>query len=485
MVQIDLKSYRLKVDNEYVGFAPNGGLVKPVHIANGAQRLIFGKFNSSDLIRKMSLIYNAKGQTPKGNSTKEVYELLTLQNKIDKDRIKEADLENLRVYMQKLLSADRGAFADNSGNMISFTTSSKYFLTKRTIYEDAGEFIGGIIKEYCEDLANHIAHILDLADDPITLLFKPILTNDDMQVSDAKNGHRFIKLDIETNEHWKNFIKSIIDSGSCLYENLKKNNNTLNKLRIFNLFCIFHLIRYMSLLEAFYCNGRQHPILIDCYTNISSNRIINSSSRSSFYKIMISIENFYAWAFSQELERQGISKLDLLSSQEAPIDDKAKSDKDKEKIENIWNMAKEKAKNENDDNARRIFGRTMYDLLAVHASAHPIRYITSLGTSIGILYPPSGSDKRFICNQDILEMLIYSLVKPNEVLEARELRKRLFKYFGIVCGRPTELDEINKDIEFLEIDQTLLDGNFTNFSSFLESMDFAEVMADGVLQVRI
>lgn len=37
----------------------------------------------------------------------------------------------------------------------------------------------------------------------------------------------------------------------------------------------------------------------------------------------------------------------------------------------------------------------------------------------------------------------------------------------------------------LQIDEDSLERNFTSFAALLESMDFAEVMADGILQIRL
>ena len=37
----------------------------------------------------------------------------------------------------------------------------------------------------------------------------------------------------------------------------------------------------------------------------------------------------------------------------------------------------------------------------------------------------------------------------------------------------------------LQIDEDSLERNFASFAALLESMDFAEVMADGILQIRL
>ena len=47
--QINLHSFRKEVDSTYVGFTPNGGSIKPVHVASGAQRCIYGGYNTTTL----------------------------------------------------------------------------------------------------------------------------------------------------------------------------------------------------------------------------------------------------------------------------------------------------------------------------------------------------------------------------------------------------------------------------------------------------
>jgi hypothetical protein len=56
---------------------------------------------------------------------------------------------------------------------------------------------------------------------------------------------------------------SVGESGKCLKANLEKHTNELTQLRLFNLFCGIQVIRYLSLLEAFYCDGSARPMLLD------------------------------------------------------------------------------------------------------------------------------------------------------------------------------------------------------------------------------
>ena len=56
MEQIFLKMARQEVDKKYVGFQPNSGSVKPVHIASGILKSIIGELTSkSKAQRKPSI----------------------------------------------------------------------------------------------------------------------------------------------------------------------------------------------------------------------------------------------------------------------------------------------------------------------------------------------------------------------------------------------------------------------------------------------
>ena len=148
--QIYLREYRTNVDKKYVGFTPNGGSIKPVHIAGGSFRCIYGGYNTTMNIKRMALVSDSKGNIPVGNELSTIYDGLLKKEAIE-DGISEGSLDSLRNVMQKLLSADKGVYVVKGlkDGMISYSAGSKYFLTKPAMYEDTGEFIGGLLREYC------------------------------------------------------------------------------------------------------------------------------------------------------------------------------------------------------------------------------------------------------------------------------------------------------------------------------------------------
>ena len=430
-----------------------------------------------------------------------IIDWLSSENLIE-DEVSEDSVEKMRNIMQKLISTDRGVYVTKGlkDQMVSYSAGSKYFITSKSIYEDTGEFIAGIICEFCPNLAQHIYQILNSSNDPITLLFKPVLLETESPTffeDNRKIQYRHKEIPIFNENYINNkakewYINGLKESGKCLLQNLDNHPNVLTQLRIFNFFCIFHLFRYMAMLESFYCDHNNsnsftiRPIILDFSDLPPSQSRTARASEVSYTQISKSINRFYAWGYAQLLgEKYYVNKLDLLES-ETPI---FKKEKFKNEFNTLWALAKERAKKLNNDaDVYELFGETVYDMLALDASSHPINFLKVLGTTSGILYPPDRRhpNKRFVVSQDMLEMLLRSSVNPDEVLNGTELRERLWQYFGIIIGgNSNDLSIIKDSGMILHIDEESLNKNFSNFALKLELMDFAEIMADGILQVRL
>ena len=481
--RINLENYRKKVDSTYVGFAFNGDAIKPVHVSSGAQRCVYGSYNTSKKIKHLALVSDSKGNIPPGNELETIFAQYSDDGTIE-DGISMGAVESMRNVMQKLVSADKGVYVLSGleDKMLSFTAGSKYFLTASSIYEDTGEFIGGLVCEYCPELAKYIKELLDKADDPISLLFEPILEGD-MKVYE-KARHQDLPAFKKMNTVTKWYIDGLKESGICLLSNFKQHSNPLTQLRLFNFFCIFHLIRYMSMLEAFYCEEKIRPILLDFSRLSPSVSSVARASEMSYTQMYKSINRFYAWGYSQLLDDIPINEL---MDSETPVYKENK--KASNELNILWEMAKERTTVcKTDDEKRLTFGEIIYDMLAIEASSHPIDCLKRLGTSSGILYPPDQMhpNKRFVLSQDILEMVLRSTVMPGEIISGSEIRKRLWDRFGIIVGGSSfELEHIQESGVLLQVDEDSLEQNFVAFSELLEAMDFAEVMADGILQIRL
>ncbi len=464
MEQIFLREARKKVDADYVGFAPNGGAIKPVHIAGGSLRCIFGQYNKTMKIKQIALVSDAKGNVPKGNEADTIYKQLSENEKIE-DSVSKNSVESMRNVMQRLLSADKGVYVVKGlkDGMISYSAGSKYFLTNRAMYEDAGEFVGGLIRAFCPKLAGYIKELLDKASDPITFLFEPVLEAD-MEVFADQMQHEDLPAFKELNTNTKWFVQGIEAAGKTLLNNFEHHPNPLTQLRLFNFFCIVTLVRYMTLLEAFYCSENLRPILLDFSGKSPSFSSVARASEMSYTQMHKSINRFYAWGYAKWLRDQGYDRKDLLKS-ETPIYEKGKtvSKSSKEELDTLWELAKERAKEVTDEELYLAFGETMYDMLALEASSHPVTYLRALGTSSGILYPPDRlhPNKRFVVSQDILEMLLKCCVNSGEIISSMTIRQRLWNRFGIVIGGSQfEMQKLQTSGMILQIDEDALEENF-------------------------
>lgn len=67
------------IDNKYVGFSPNTGSVKPVHLANGLFRSIMGQAFETELLNRFVFWQKENGEVPKGHDLDTVFSYSTLR----------------------------------------------------------------------------------------------------------------------------------------------------------------------------------------------------------------------------------------------------------------------------------------------------------------------------------------------------------------------------------------------------------------------
>ena len=476
---INLTSCRSEVDNNYVGFLINGPKVKPVHIANGVMRIILGKILDISGVEKLSFVESKKGRI--GYKTEDIVQMM-IENDTIEDDIEITTFEATRRVLQKLLDSDGTYYDISDKNMVSYPLSSKYFVRPFAMYQDAGEFIGGVIKKYCPELTDHIYQVLDKGDDPISLIFRPV-TNDTIMSEYSKDRLSNIRLFNKPNTKLEEYICGIKTGGQCLLHNLENQPNAFTKLRLFNFFCIFHLFRYLAHLESFYCGGTFRPMLFD-FTGKSGS--VADASAMSYSQIHKALSRFYAWSYSELLAERGLSS-ELLQSEEPPLWQQGRTSKSIEnEILGLWEMAKEEALGKSDKEGRFAFGRAMYDMLAGESKFHPVTYLRSLGVLSGFLYPPNNSNNRFSASHDILEMLIMSTIEPGETINGKDIRERLWYRCGVIIGgRVFEEKIMHENGAIMQVDSDSLEDNFQCFSNALVSLGFAEIMADGILQIHL
>lgn len=483
---LPLKDLRIGVNEEYVGFSPDGDSIKPIHIAGGVFRVIFGATLDTKKIKQFAFVISKKGIIPNGSHDDEVANLIDTIDCFDEQPDPDT-LKAMRSMFQKLLNTDDGMYPDNS--QLTFSAGSKYFIKNRAQYEDAGEFIGGVVKEYCPELAAYIRNVLDAADDPISVLLSPMQDATTVsEINDADLRHKRIPAFVNQSEAMKWYLKGLNESGTCLKGNLEKMPNTLTQLRIFNFYCIYHLIRYMSLLEAFYCEGKIWPYLFDFSNNAQSG--ISAASTASYARIHQSVSRFYSWAFAQKLLSKGYTLSEMLASPTPIIDSrKALKVQEQKELDSQWELAKENAMMVDPDNAMLEFGKTIYNMTSMQSSAYPVTFLRILGAQAGIVFPTQRDSKRkrFKFSQDTLEMVMRSCVDGNETITYSELCNRMWQRFNIVISGMPSIREQNMQVIYSDIgmDSDVLEDNHQRCVHILEAMDFADLMADGILRVHL
>jgi len=499
METIVMHELRKAVDDKYVGFKPESSSVKPVHIAMGVFKSILGECYTADGILRLSYVISSTGIIPKGNEPESIMQMLNTNNTIDNSEITEKQLAEFRSVLQKLVCADNGVFPakgkEMKKGMISYTAGSSYFVTPSGtnnigIHEDAGVFIGGLIKFYCPLLGNYINKILREPNDAISLIFEPVLSQGDPIPFLGLLAHQELSIFNTPNKNLKTFLNSIKESGECLKHQLENHPNKLTQLRLFILFCIYELERYMSLLESFYSDGEFRPILLDFTADKKSS--VSQTSGLCYSQFHKAISRFYAWGFAQELSNMGFGKNELMLA-DVPIYDKnmdkgsKKYKKIHEELKPMWDITKKNISTMNDENALLEVGMSINDMIAIGATSHPINYMRKLGTEVGLLYPPTNfhTDKRFILAEDILESLLRCCIMPKETITSSELRNRIYNRLGIIVGG-TEEDSIRlKNIgSIVYADTDALTQNYELFSNVLQRMNFAEQLPDGIMQIR-
>jgi hypothetical protein len=516
MDRLFMHDLRKEVDERFVGFKPNGTSIKPVHIAGGVFRSILGYTNSAWGIKMLSYVCDSKGEPPlktKDADTRrerkmtldealdaviQYLERTDTQKRgsaVDSGSVARDEISSFRYTLQKLVNVDSGVYGI-ADSMLSYTAGAANFVVKKALYEDAGDLVGYLIKVYCPELGDYIAQILKDPNDPISLVFVPVLNDGETEqyefpYTENKPLDRISAFNNADalSPKLREYLKALAESGNCLKANLEKHTNKLTQLRMFNLFCGIQIIRYLSLLEAFYCGGNARPMLLDF--SKQSNSSIARTSVLCYSQLHKAISRFYAWAYAQELKTViGCNKEELIASDvpyfDRPNTRNANIPKQLGGLTSIWDMAKEEAADLAENDAMLVFGEAINDMTALEASGHPVNYMRKLGTEIGLLYPPTNLhvDKRFVITDDITEVILRSCVLPGETLSSTDLRNRLWERFSIIVGGSDgDINKLNHVGSIVYADADALNENWNAFTDTLQNMNYAEQLPDGILQI--
>jgi hypothetical protein len=259
-------------------------------------------------------------------------------------------------------------------------------------------------------------------------------------------------------------------------------------LRLAGLFASFVLIRHLATLELCFVPRSQRailPFLLD-FSDSGAEPTARASSMT-YTLVCQSIARFYSWAFGRYL-KSVVYTYDRLRKESVPVYKKnqvRKAAENKDEIREIWKLALKNAKQH--QQPFTVCGQALYDMLALQAQGNPIGYLRQLGHRIGLMYPPVNTQpvKRFRIQQDLIEMLLRGAVAPAEVVDMPTLQERLWRRYGLIVGGRTEDEQLLLNAGIYQADSNSLEENRRNFAKALGRLGFADVLADGVLQVKM
>ena len=469
---MNIQDARTSVDKHLVGFRPNTTSIKPVHIANGLFRAVLHSIAQTRRLNTFVFWQKHTGEVPHGHELDVVFQKLRHDELMDVS-IQKDSLADFRRLLKQLLAADDGVF---QGQMASYSGAYRGFLTKDTIGQDGGEMIGTWLELIDSGLRQVAEEALQSPSDVISTLCKPLF--EETQVYEPEISAREVEW-MEKYTEDRGTWRGLEQAAATLTKHLEGHSNKLYALRMVVQFATFAIARHLATLEARYCGDDVPlpvPFLLD-FTGEPAGPVAQASIMS-YARTSQSISRFYAWAFKRYLIQQGITLGDLRKD---PPGYKATP---KQEVKEMWELAFRDASSSEDPES--VLGQTMYEVMALE-SEDPIRYFRALGVRSGFLSPPANRqpNKRFAIQQDVLEMLIKSCVEPNSVTNMNQLQQELWQRFGIVVGGREQDDEVLLEAGIFLVDTASLAMNRERFAQRLREMDFAEVLADGILKVEL
>lgn len=478
---IAIEVERQHIDAKLVGFGPNTNSVKPVHIANGLFRMVVGKTFDTALLNKFVFWQKNNGPVPKGHELDTIYEYLLNNNRLETDVSKE-DIKRLRIVLKNVLNADEGVYMHRD-RMESYSAGYEGFISEDRIAQDGGELVAAWLQVRQSPLLNYIQQSLRDKNDVITSLCTPLFESSTKTLipsldPDLPFLYNSTSLSPAPKALWDRLEKS----AATLCKHIESHPNKLFGLRLVTLFASFILIRHLSCLESYYLPGAGNnisPFLLDF--SISSQEPIARASAMSYTMVCQSLSRFYAWAFAERLKTY--YTVNQLSSESPPT---YKNKKISSEAEEIWQLALLEIGQANND-PFIICGQAIYDAMAREAEGNPIIYLRQLGHRSGLLWPPVNAHptKRFKIQQDMLEVLVRGVIEPAETVSMSTLQDRFWEHYGIVVGGRAEDEERLVNNGIYQADSTALIENRDRFAAHLNQLDFADTLADGVLQISI
>ena len=485
-MEIGFQEVTSKASEKVFGFPATSKSLRPVHIAHGLFSYSLGYTKDNEKLREL---VDKPSDNPASDLDESIKNRFNINNRTDDEK----RLDQARLFMRKVLDNDDSVYSDKKFN--APTCSSDWFVNNAHIShtlsaEDYAPFLYRAVKK-SEDLNKKLKSNLENRSDGISLLFRPLLMDDEEERTDKDEWSS-----PELGETYKNGVGEVIESG---FDNLgsyigdrSKDEKFLRDLR--------WLVRYSTFSMHLYMINRnieinedidksdKTPILL----NYSNSEAVKEASIETINKGLSQVEEATKKGVESLLKQKGAKDFDkeeflrLLNNQEI-LDLGNKSEKKKENITESFKQLYKAHENKEDF-------QTLVDSVndAIHFESQfntytPRGTIGTFSWRIGLVKPRGNrSNKRYYePDIELLEAIVLSVLNPSDRMPIAKLCERLRKRYGIIVGGTT------KDIEHLnewgiQIGSTssrkdpLKNQNFEAFKDILVDLGYAKEYADGV-----
>lgn len=474
-IDAEVKSY---AEEKFIGFGPDTGSVKPVHIANGLFRAVLGGATDTKLLNRFVFWQKSNGDVPKDHTLKVIHNRLRDEKRLEASDISEDDTAVLRRFLKNVVNADNGVFL---GGMESYSAGSQGFVSRDRIAQDGGELVAEWLRLSGSSLFSRLEDALHSSDDVITSLCQPLLATTSEARPPALDLEKTRFLHTSLHPTPRKLWAGLVEASNTLAAHIETHPNKLFRLRLVVHFASFVLIRHLTSLESYYDQDAAAPMPFLLDFSESASEPVARASLMTYVLSTQSISRFYAWAFAEYLTKRYTVKE--LQQEVVPIYKRRTTDEMRE----VWRTARIESKGIDEQTAFTIFGQALYDMMALEAEGNPITYMRQLGHRSGLLWPPTNLHpaKRFSLQQDMLETLVRGAVGPAEAINLSQLQERFWERYRLVVGGRPEDEHRLIEVGIYQADTDALRQNRERFAARLSRLDFAQLLADGVLKVEL
>lgn len=482
MIALDELAKELSV--QVWGFHPTRQ-VKPVHFANGFFRSLCGQSGSAS-----PLLQKAAGGFRKGSSpvtTEQFLADIREKYEYNNDGILLEKAIILRSALDLVLGQDRATFA--TGSFFSPTLTHHLHTTSDPSDQGTGKFLSDVLGAAPDTAAvEALRRSLDSGTDNVYFLTLPLLRKREVGAPPAVSQEVLDRVQSST------LLCSIQEAFSVITRYETRLEKTMFLQRVVTLGSLSIFLHMMNLSTPNTGGATGFVPLLLCARQSADD--LREASRATFVRGRQQIERAFEAAMTKLLSARGEDQLsqeeyiDLLRSRLPNLGQSSQRGKKETKVLNRFNQ----------DFSGFLLGaanpaeafisatvRASFSLMNEVGGADPEGFWTSLGRMAGLVYPRQGGrgEKYYLPAPQFLDMLVVSLLAPDEEISMEEFWDRAWHRFGIIVGARSSLDASRLARRGIrQVSPNQLARNARDILGELIRMGHAREYADDIAMIR-